>query len=80
MKMRGEPTTIGMADLETYPFKFVLSGGCHLSDRLTASFGPRHARWYSGISFEIRSMGSSIATSWKLWVWNVFLCLSLGRQ
>ena len=37
-----------------------------MSDELTALFEPRHARRYSGISFEIRrSIGVSVATSLK---------------
>jgi len=37
-----------------------------LNDKLTALFKPCHARQYGGISFEIRLIGGSVATSKKL--------------
>ena len=61
-KVRGEPTTIGMADLKLN--RYATSWQQHLSDKLTALFKLRRARWYGAISFEIRrSMGGSVATS-----------------
>jgi len=49
-KIRGEPTTIGMAELK---LKHYATRSTPLSDELTTLFEPRHARWYGQIGIEI---------------------------
>jgi len=59
----------------------MLLGRCRLSDKLTASFKPRHARWYGRMSIEIgRSMGGSVATSYKVVFLQISWCKSLSSD
>jgi len=48
---------------QTWNLSVMLRGRRHLTDKLTALFKLHHTRQYGGISFEIRSMGGSVATS-----------------